>query len=81
MVVRNVLSPVEVKTMRHHADAIAADLDDGYRARDQAEHVLELVPDFELDATTSRMFGGRGRPGSYDLPYKRADRNLIAVEL
>ena len=47
----------------------------------RGEHVLELVPDFELDATTSRMFGGRGRPGSYDLPYKRADRKLIAVEL
>ncbi len=36
VIVRNVLSPVEVETMRQHADAIAADLE-GYNARDNAE--------------------------------------------
>lgn len=36
MVVRNVLSPVEVEMLRQRADAIAADLD-GYRQRDQEE--------------------------------------------
>ena len=36
IIVRNVLSPVEVETMRQHADAIAADLE-GYSAMDKAE--------------------------------------------
>ena len=41
--------------------------------------VLDLVPDFSLDATTARLFGS-DRLGSYDLTFPEADRKLLAVE-
>ena len=41
--------------------------------------VLDLVPDFHLDATTARLFGG-DRLGSYDFTFPQADRKLLAAE-
>ena len=41
--------------------------------------LLDLVPDFHLDAITARLFGGDRLP-SYDLPFPEADRKLLAVE-
>jgi predicted dehydrogenase len=41
--------------------------------------VLDLVPDFHLNATTAHFFGG-DRLGSYDLSFPEADRKLLAVE-
>jgi predicted dehydrogenase len=41
--------------------------------------LLDLVPDFSLDAITTRLFGA-DRLGSYDLPFPAADRKLLAVE-
>jgi predicted dehydrogenase len=37
------------------------------------------VPDFHLDATTARLFGG-DRLGSYAFSFPEADRKLLAVE-
>ena len=52
-------------------------LDDGGEITGDA--VLELVPDFCLEATTARLFGA-DRLGSYDLSFPEADRKLLAVE-
>jgi len=41
--------------------------------------LLDLVPDFHLDAPTARLFGG-DRLGSYAFPFPEADRKLVAVE-
>ena len=41
--------------------------------------VLDLVPDFHLDAVTARLFGA-DRLGSYDFSFLEADRKLVAVE-
>jgi predicted dehydrogenase len=41
--------------------------------------VLDLVPNFRLDATTARMFGA-DRLGSYEFSFPEADRKLLAVE-
>ena len=41
--------------------------------------LLELVPDFRLDATTAALFGG-DRLWRYDFPFNETDRKLIAVE-
>jgi predicted dehydrogenase len=41
--------------------------------------LLDLVPDFHLDAITTRLFG-RDRIASYDLTFPEADRKLLAVE-
>ena len=43
--------------------------------------LLAQAPDFRLDETTSRMFGGRDRISSYDAPFEQPDRKLIAIEL
>lgn len=57
IIVRNVLSPVEVETMRKHADAVAADLD-GWNTHNAAERKKILarhtMPKFESD--------GKGEP-------------------
>ncbi len=42
--------------------------------------LLDLVPDFHLDAITTALFGG-DRLGSYSLPGGAADRKLLAIEL
>lgn len=41
--------------------------------------LLEMVPDFRLDATTAALFGG-DRLWRYDFPFNETDRKLIAVE-
>ncbi len=41
--------------------------------------VLDLVPDFRLDAITQKLFGFE-RSGSYDLPFEAIDRKLLAYE-
>ena len=57
IIVRNVLSPVEVETMRKHADAVAADLD-AWNTHNAAERKKILarhtIPKFESD--------GKGEP-------------------
>jgi predicted dehydrogenase len=45
----------------------------------EGEQVLDLVPSFRLDRTTSALFGGE-RLGSYPFPFEETDRKLIAVE-
>jgi predicted dehydrogenase len=40
---------------------------------------LALVPDFELDDVTGKLFGGK-RLASYDLPFADIDANLLAIE-
>ncbi len=42
--------------------------------------LLDLVPDFHLDAITSNLFGA-DRLASYDIPFPAADRKLLAIEL
>jgi len=41
--------------------------------------LLDLVPDFCLDAITATLFGAE-RIASYDMPFPAADRKLLAVE-
>ena len=72
IIVRNVLSPVEVETMRQHADAIAADRE-GYGAMDKAERdrveARYPIPD------ESESEGG-ARPALEDYPeVKLTDRH------
>jgi predicted dehydrogenase len=43
------------------------------------ESILDLVPDFRLDAATATLFGG-DRLWKYDFPFEQTDRKLIAVE-
>jgi predicted dehydrogenase len=43
------------------------------------EKLLDLVPDFHLDAITTALFGS-DRLASYQLSFPEADRKLIAVE-
>ena len=43
------------------------------------EALLDLVPDFHLDAITARLFGGE-RLACYALSFPEADRKLLAVE-
>lgn len=54
------------------------ELDCGGARRGGAE-LLELVPEFRLEAVTARLFGGE-RLGSYELEFPAIDRKLIAVE-
>ncbi len=53
--------------------------------RDNQEEItgpplLDLVPDFQLDAITAKLFGA-DRLASYDIPFPAADRKLLAIEL
>lgn len=41
--------------------------------------ILDLVPDFQLEATTAALFGGN-RLWRYEFPFEETDRKLIAVE-
>jgi len=41
--------------------------------------LLDLVPDFQLDEITARLFGGE-RMASYQMPFPEADRKLLAIE-
>ena len=41
--------------------------------------LLDLVPDFALDAITARLFGGE-RMACYRIPFPDADRKLLAIE-
>ncbi len=43
--------------------------------------VLALVPDFELDDLTARIFDGSRRIWSYDMAFEQIDAKLIALEL
>ncbi len=52
---------------------------DKKRALSNAD-VLALVPDFELDEVTARVFGGN-RLSSYDAQFTNSDAKLIAIEL
>ena len=45
----------------------------------EGEEVLDLVPDFRLDAATADLFGG-DRLGRYTFPFEEIDRKVIAVE-
>lgn len=42
--------------------------------------LLNLVPDFRLDAITSELFGA-DRMASYNIPFPSADRKLLAIEI
>ena len=64
IIVRNVLSPVEVETMRQHADAIAADLE-GYNAMDKAERA-RVEARYPMPAQAES--NGGGRPALEDYP-------------
>lgn len=44
----------------------------------EGEALVELLPDFHLNETESRLFGER--PGRCDLPFTEMDRRLIAAE-
>lgn len=52
-------------------------LDDLGEVKDEA--VLELVPEFRLDAITARLFGAE-RLASYPADFPAADRKLLAIE-
>ena len=43
--------------------------------------LLGLVPDFELDDMTARIFGGKRRMSSYDIDFPEIDAKIIALEL
>jgi len=43
------------------------------------EAILDLVPDFHLDAVTAHLFGG-DRLASYSFGFPEADRKLLALE-
>ena len=43
--------------------------------------LLGLVPDFELDDMTARIFGGERRMSSYDIDFPEIDAKIIALEL
>jgi predicted dehydrogenase len=51
----------------------------GSRPLDEAD-VRALVPGFQLDDPTARLFGGPVLP-SYELPFEEIDRKLLALEL
>ena len=57
--------------------AIALHLDGGETLEGGA--LLELVPEFALDATTAALFGGDRLTG-YDYPFEETDPKLLAVE-
>ncbi|MCZ6676304.1 MAG: Gfo/Idh/MocA family oxidoreductase [Candidatus Poribacteria bacterium] len=43
------------------------------------EKILDLVPDFHLDAVTTDLFGGN-RLWCYEFPFPETDRKIIAIE-
>ena len=43
--------------------------------------LMRQVPDFRLDETTARVFGGRDKLYSYDAPIEHTTRKTLAVEL
>jgi predicted dehydrogenase len=45
----------------------------------RGEALLELLPDFHLDAITARLFGAE-RMAGYAVPFEEADRKLLAIE-
>ena len=44
------------------------------------DHLLELVPGWQLDDTTAAFWDGRRRMASYDNEFPEIDRKLIAIE-
>jgi len=52
-------------------------LDDGTDVTGEA--VLDLVPDWRLDAEAAALFGS-DRPASYDYDFVTTDRKLLALE-
>jgi predicted dehydrogenase len=45
----------------------------------EGEAVLDLMPNFVLDAATAKLFGGH-RVAGYDFPFAETDRKILAVE-
>jgi len=43
------------------------------------QKILDLVPDFQLDDITTRLFGGN-RLWRYQFPFPETDRKIIAIE-
>jgi predicted dehydrogenase len=43
------------------------------------ESILDFIPDFSLDETTAKLFGGN-RIWHYDMPFPEIDSGLLAVE-
>ena len=48
--------------------------------RISGDHLLELVPGWQLDDTTAAFWNGRRRMASYDNEFPETDRKLIAIE-
>jgi predicted dehydrogenase len=46
-----------------------------------AQDTLDMVPDFQIDDQTARLFGGNRRLASYDLDHRQTDAKNIAIEL
>ena len=49
------------------------------REESRGSQLLDLVPDFQLDAITATLFGG-DRLSEYSLPFVETDRKLLAIE-
>jgi predicted dehydrogenase len=47
----------------------------------EGDELLALVPDWELDGVTARLWNDERRFASYDMPFEEIDRKIIAVEL
>ena len=46
----------------------------------EGDGLLALVPDFRLDPITAAFFGGESPIASYNMPFDRIDRTLVAIE-
>ncbi len=47
----------------------------------EGTELLEMVPDWELDEITARLWADERRLAAYDMPFSEIDRRTIAVEL
>jgi predicted dehydrogenase len=52
---------------------------DGHDDRIETDELLAMVPEYHLDAITSRLFGGE-RVTSYEMEFCDIDANLLAIE-
>lgn len=46
----------------------------------EGDALLDLVPDFELDGITSRLWDGERRMSSYEMDFRQIDAKIIAIE-
>lgn len=60
--------PLELTLRRNGEDVVVS-----------PDEQLALVPGFELDDVTAKLFGGK-RLGSYDMPFVNIDAGLLAIE-